>query len=32
MLASEHVPFYQDNGYLLVEQVFTPEEVAEGVE
>ena len=32
MLASEQVQFYQDNGYLLVEQVFTPEEVAEGVE
>ena len=31
MLASEQVQFYQDNGYLLVEQVFTPEEVAEGV-
>lgn len=31
MLTREQIQFYQDNGYLLAEQVFTPEDIEECV-
>ena len=31
MLTPEQIHFYKDNGYLLAEQVFTPEEIEECV-
>ena len=29
MLTSKQIRFYEDNGYLLAEQVFTPKEIEE---
>ena len=31
MLTPEQIQFYEDNGYLLVEQIFTPVEINECV-
>ena len=31
MLTPKQIQFYKDNGYLLAEQVFTPEEIEECV-
>jgi phytanoyl-CoA hydroxylase len=31
MLKPEQIQFYKDNGYLVAEKVFTPEEIEEGV-